>query len=107
MNTKIRSRTYIALLNEIYNETSQHLAFVSRKEYAEKDSTIPLELSYRDVNTVKHAILMFKNNVGLRKRLDDLTSNCAYFSDWNLQTSGVIPHLCETFFVRQLGALNT
>jgi len=100
MNTKIRSRTYIALLNEIYNETSQHLAFVSRKEYAEKDSTIPLELSYRDVN-------MFKNNVGLRKRLDDFTSNCAYFSDWNLQTSGVIPHLCETFFVRQLGALST
>ena len=67
MNTKIESRTYIALLNEIYNETSQHLAFVSRKNMQKRLNNTSW-WKHRDVNTVKHAILLFKNNVGLHKR---------------------------------------
>jgi hypothetical protein len=112
MNTKARSRSHIALLDEIYNETSQRLAFVSWKDYAKKDSTISIKLNYRDVDTVKHAILMCKNlmcknNVILCKRLGDLASNCAYFPDWNLRSSDVIPRLCETLFVRKLEVLST
>ena len=111
MNAKARSRSHIALLDEIYNETSQRLAFVSWKDYAKKDSTISIKLNYRDIDTVKHAILMCRNfmceNNVIMKRLDYLAFNCAYFPDCNLRSSDVVPHFCETPFVRKLEVLST